>query len=306
MSSAPRLRLLDAALAAVARGWPVVPAYSLSQVPIVKNWDSVATTNRAQIAAWWTQAPYNVAVSCGGAGLIVIDLDPAHGTLAPEQWARRGARHGRDVLRLLAHDLGEPDPLDTYRVWTPSGGEHRYFHAPREVVLRNTVGKLGWHIDTRAQGGAIIAAGSARRIHGQHRLYRPVQPVRPVAALPLWLVAALTPPPLPVPRPRTASGLLLPARRAAAYAAAAVSGETAKVTEARLGTRAHTLFVAAIKLGQLVGCGWLDEQDVVDALLTAAAGHEGVARWTRRESLHHIENGIARGIREPRDVPEVA
>ncbi|WP_245982538.1 bifunctional DNA primase/polymerase [Lentzea flaviverrucosa] len=306
MNSAPRLPRRDAAFAAAARGWPVVPAHPFSQVPIFKHWDSVATTDPTQIAAWWAQAPYNVAIACRPAGLVVIDLDPAHGELAPEQWARRGARHGRDVLRLLAHDLGESDPLDTYRVCTPSGGEHRYFRAPRDVALRNTVGTLGWHIDTRAQYGCIIAAGSIRRIHGALRLYRPVHPLRPVAPLPLWLVAALTPPPAPPPRPLVASGIVVPSRRATAYAAAAVQGETAKVRDARVGTRAHTLFVAAIKLGQIIGCGWLDERDVVDALLTAAARHEGVGRWTRGESLHHIENGITRGIREPRVITDAA
>jgi Bifunctional DNA primase/polymerase, N-terminal len=305
MSSLALPPRLAAAYAAADRGWPVVPAYAFSKFPIFEQWDAVATTDRAQIAAWWSEAPYNIAISCRGAGIVVIDLDPAHGTVPPEQWAHRGARHGRDVLRLLAQDLGEPDPLDTYRVWTPSGGEHRYFLAPTTVSLRNTVGTLGWHIDTRAQGGSIIAAGSIRRVNGRPRLYRPVHPIRPLAPLPLWLVAALTPPPAPV-LPRTATGIILPARRATAYAAAAVKGETAKVRAAQIGTRAQTLFVAAIKLGQIVGSRWLDERDAINALLLAASDHEGTHGWTRIESLHHIENGIARGVREPREILDAA
>ncbi|MGH3936861.1 MAG: bifunctional DNA primase/polymerase [Pseudonocardiaceae bacterium] len=47
---------------------------------------------------------------------------------------------------------------------SPSGGQHRYFLAPGDRELRNTCAGLGWRIDTRAAGGAIIAAGSVRRI----------------------------------------------------------------------------------------------------------------------------------------------
>ncbi|WP_281199891.1 bifunctional DNA primase/polymerase [Lentzea jiangxiensis] len=283
-------------MAAAARGWPVVPARPDGKVPILTDWDHTATTNRAQIIAWWAAAPYNIALSCRRAGLVVIDLDPAHGTPPPEQWARRGAQHGRDVLRLLAHDLGEPDPTDTYTVLTPSGGEHRYFHAPHHLELHNTAGTLGWRIDTRAHGGSIIAAGSTRRLEGRTRLYRPVQPIQPVAVLPLWLATALTPPPAPAP----AIGLTPALGNAHAYVAAAVRGETATVHNAQVGTRARTLFVSAIKLGQLVGAGCLHRTDAITALLTAAAGHEGVDGWTRAESLHHIKNGLARGVREPR------
>ncbi|MFD9701295.1 bifunctional DNA primase/polymerase [Lentzea sp. NPDC059081] len=299
MSSGSRLPRHEAALAAAARGWPVVPAVPGGKVPAFEDWDLIATTDRAQIAAWWTQRPYNVAISCRRAGIVVLDLDPARGTQPPHQWAHRGARHGRDVLRLLAHDLGEPDPVDTYRVWTPSGGEHRYFTAPADVELRNTAGRLGWHIDTRAHGGTVIAAGSIRRIQGTRRLYRPARPVRALAPLPQWLVYALTPPPAPA-LPVAAGSAPLSTRRADAYVAAAVQGEIANVRHAQVGNRAHTLFVAAIKLGQLIGSRWLEEHEAVTALLTAAAEHEGIAGWTRSESQHHIHNGIARGVKEPR------
>ncbi|GLZ28124.1 hypothetical protein Lesp02_03140 [Lentzea sp. NBRC 105346] len=296
---------LAAALAAAARGWPVIPCYPYSKFPVPDDWDTVATTDPAQIADWWAAAPYNIAISCRAAGLIVIDLDPAHGQEPPDEWAHRGVTHGRDVLRLLALEAGEPDPLDTYRVRTPSGGEHRYFHAPTDVELRNTVGRLGWHIDTRGRGGNIIAAGSIRRVDGGRRLYRPVHPIRPVATLPSWLAAALTPPARPA-HPRTRAGIIVPARRVAAYAAGAVKGETAAVQAAQVGTRANRLFIAAIKLGQIVGAGWLDEREAIHALLVAAHQHNGVEGWTSEEALHHIENGLARGIHEPRDLLDAA
>lgn len=43
---------------------------------------------------------------------------------------------------------------------TPSGGAHLYYRAPEGAELRNTCGRLGWRIDTRAHGGYVLAAGS--------------------------------------------------------------------------------------------------------------------------------------------------
>jgi hypothetical protein len=132
-----------------------------------------------------------------------------------------------------------------------SGGEHRYFLAPPDRDLRSTSAALGWKVDTRAAGGAIIAAGSVRRIQGQRRWYRVVCDLDPIA-LPSWLVTALTPAPVPVraPIPRSSTR-----RRREAYVSAALESEAATVTQAAPGTRAHTLFTAAARLGELIGAG---------------------------------------------------
>ena len=93
---------------------------------------------------------------------MVLDLDAAHGRQPPTSWDHLGVTHGRDVLRILAERAGQPDPIDTYCVTTPSGGEHRYYLAPTDRELRNTTGDtstgLGWHIDTRATRRALKAA----------------------------------------------------------------------------------------------------------------------------------------------------
>lgn len=135
--------------------------------------------------------PWNVAVSTGSSGLLVIDLDAGRGASAPPQWA--GAHGGYDVLERLAAAAGEPPPSDTYTVATP-GGLHLYFRQPSGVRLRNTQGALGWRIDTRGHGGYVIAAGSVR----PEGLYR-VAKRSPVAELPDWLITVLTPPPAPTP-----------------------------------------------------------------------------------------------------------
>ncbi|MBB4965282.1 bifunctional DNA primase/polymerase [Saccharothrix violaceirubra] len=265
-----------AALAAVRRGWPVLPLRPYRKVPAVRDWDRTATLDPARVREWWAYSPFNVGISCRGAGLLVVDLDPPDG-------------------RTTFTRLGEIEP--TYTVRTPSGGEHRYFLAPPGVELRNTAGRLGPGVDTRAAGGFVTAAGSVLRTATGFRAYETVLDL-PVAPAPEWLVSALSPTPaptrivVPVQRPSP--------RRIAAYRAAVVEGEVDRVRTARPGTRAHVLFTAACRLGELVGAGWLDESTATALLLAACADHEGVDGWTPREAAHHVGNGIATGRRSPR------
>ncbi|NUT45758.1 MAG: bifunctional DNA primase/polymerase, partial [Saccharothrix sp.] len=133
-----------AALAAAARGWPVVPLRPHDKVPALRGWADEATLDRDRIRRWWSRRPYNVGIPCGPAGLLVVDLDVPHGR---EAFARRAWQHG------------DEDPRDTYTVATPSGGEHRYFQAP-DVPLGNTAGRIAPHVDTRGVGGYVVAAGS--------------------------------------------------------------------------------------------------------------------------------------------------
>lgn len=288
---------LAAALRAARRGWPVFPVYPYSKYPAVRDWENRATCDHDQIIRWWQHLPYNIAIACGRAGLLVLDLDAGDGP-PPPPWADLGVTHGRDVLRALADRAGQPDPADTYTVMTPSG-EHRYFLVPPEAELRNSCRRLGWCIDTRAAGGAIIAAGSVRRVNGQPRWYRVVRSLDPIA-LPDWLLTALTPPPAPT---RTPIPLLSSPRRLDAYVHAALRSEATAVAQAVPGTRAHILFRAAARLGELVGAGVLEETFAAQALLAAAPiSSSGVDRFTCGEAARHITNGIARGRRNPRPV----
>jgi hypothetical protein len=299
--------LRRAALAAAGRGWPVFPLRTGSKLPAVRSWERRATTDPDRIAAWWSRTPHNVGIACGPAGLVVLDLDAAHGHRPPPDWSDRGAAHGRDILRLLAHDAGQPDPTGTYTVATPTGGEHRYFLAPAGPALRNTTGDtgrgLGWHLDTRATGGSITAAGSIRLIAGEPRRYRVVRDLPP-APLPGWIHALLTaspaPPGSPGPAGRAHRTLPPAGPRLDAYVRAALDGEADAVTRAEPGTRATTLFRAAVHLGELVGSGAVDEATVVETLRRGAAYHNGVDGWTDREARHHIGNGLAAGRRRPR------
>ena len=144
---------------------PIGPArLPCDKAPAVRGWEHAATTDPALIAAWWRARPYNIGVATGPSQLLVVDLDTARDTTPPQQWA---AARGGDVLRMLAADAGQPYPGHTFTVTTPSGGRHLYFRMPAGAALRNTVGRLGWKIDTRGHG----------RIRRRRRLHPPRLPL---------------------------------------------------------------------------------------------------------------------------------
>lgn len=295
--------LLGAALDAAGRGWPVFPLAPRSKRPAIPNWQQRATCDPDRIRRWWLRHPlHNVGVSCGPAGLLVLDLDAAHGRV-PERWARHGVTHGRDVLALLAHRVGEPNPVGTLTVATPRGGEHRFFSRPPGSRLRSTVGArgrgLGWHVDTRGPGALVAAPGSIAVIQGVPVPYTVTWDL-PVAALPGWLVTALTPPPAPPPAAHPPPPLPVTSRRVTAYVQAAVAAECRNVTTATEGHRHITLYAAAAALGELHGNGWISAAAITCHLTDAARHHLGVADFDARELTTTIRDGIAAGREHPR------
>jgi hypothetical protein len=286
------------ALRAAAQGFFVFPVQRGGKTPAVPrktSWDELATRDRDQINTWWPDgAGLNIGISTGRSGLLVVDLDHGKGVPPPPRW--QGATHGRDVLARLAAEAGEPFPDHTLAVTTSTGGLHLYFRAPENPVLRNTAGTLGWCIDTRGKGGYIVGAGSVRGGRAYTVTHR-----APIAALPDWLRAALTP---RVPAPRTSPHLPVGDSRAERYLAAIVEGETTRVTNAVVHSRNHTLFIAALKLGSLVGAGELGEATAEDSLLAAASRHFGVEDFHDNEARKTIASGIQLGKQSPRHLRE--
>ncbi len=286
-------RLLDAALAAAESGLYVFPVTPRSKIPAVRDWEQVATRDPEQIRTWWAARPYNIGAAVGRSGLVVIDLDLDHGRGEPPPDEFAGAAGGREVLAMLAGRAGEPAPFNTQTTTTPTGGSHLYFRAPAGLTLRNTVGVLGWRIDTRAHGGSIIVAGSVR----EQSYYRQTNHL-PIADLPHWLATALTPAPPPA---RTAAPLELSGRRASAYVRAIVESEAHDVAAARTGTRHHARLKAARTLGRLVGGQELDEHDAYAALWDAAHRHIG-EDCTEAEVEADLRHGLAYGRQLPRRI----
>jgi hypothetical protein len=317
--------LLAAALAAAARGWPVFPLRPGGKRPALHpadrcprtgacadghlGWEQRATTDPERIRRAWSIGPgWNIGVATGPAGLVVVDLDvpdPADpNDVPPPRWVRLGATCGAEVLALLAAQAGQPFP-NTHTVETPSGGWHLVFQAPTgpdAPHLRNTAGErgngLGWKVDTRAHGGYVVAAGSVTRA-GAYR----VADVREPVPLPAWLWQRLRPTP---PPPPPAVPVVAGADRASRYVEAAIRGETRRVHDAPLGQRNHSLYLAAVALGQLVAGGALPEHRARTALHAAAAAHLAVGAYSAPQAEKTITSGLRAGARRPRRLGDAA
>ncbi|MFE2869781.1 bifunctional DNA primase/polymerase [Embleya sp. NPDC059259] len=269
--------LKTAALAAAERGWHVFPLARGAKRPAIARWEERATTDPDRIARFWDHAPYNIGLATGPSGLVVIDLDmPKHAhDDPPPAWNERGVTDGADVLALLAADAEQPYPDDTFTVATPTGGRHLYHRAPDGARLRNTAGRLGWKVDTRAHGGYVVAPGSVV----DDRLYRVLTDREP-AEFPAWLLGMLRPEParrrIPV-MPHTPVG-------ASAYASAALRNEVALVAGTQEGTRNAALVRAARALGRFVASGDLDRRRVENDL-TAAASCAGLTENESRPAI---------------------
>ena len=165
MTTAPS-SLLDIALAYAARGWHVFPAHTptlteelcsctkraactdIGKHPRTKNGLNDATTDAATIRRWWTQWPAaNIAIRTGGiSGLAVIDRDDYKG--------------GADTLADLERAYS---PLPETVVGLTGGGGLHYVFAHPGTHVKTGVDTLGPGLDTRADGGYIIAPPSLHK-----------------------------------------------------------------------------------------------------------------------------------------------
>jgi hypothetical protein len=140
---------LRQALALATRGWPVLPCQPGRKTPATAHGVRDATTDPAQITAWFGRHPdWNLAIATGAPGPDVLDVDQ-HGP----------AGNGYAAFGQL-RDAGLLDGATAY-VRTPSGGLHAYFTGTGQ---RN--GHLpGYHLDFRSRGGYVLTPPS--RIDGQ-------------------------------------------------------------------------------------------------------------------------------------------
>ncbi|MCR3746664.1 bifunctional DNA primase/polymerase [Lentzea californiensis] len=284
-------RLLNAALEAAQQYGPVFPLVPNAKAPAVKDWEQRATTDLDRIRRCWSTGPYNIGLATGRAGRVVVDLDTAKPDEIPPA-GLEGVRHGAEVLAMLAQDHGADVPT-TRTVFTPSDGRHLYFKAGGRDY-RNTAGRLGWHIDTRAHGGYVVAPGSI--VNG--RRYELADSTAEVE-LPEWLAVLLTPTPPQPPKPPVR---LACTDKRGRYLAAAIAAEVARVDGAPRGQRNEALYMAAQNLGQLVAGGELTEQEVRDALMHAAASYIAVNSMRIHKAAGSITSGLKAGARRPRKV----
>jgi hypothetical protein len=274
-------RSLDAAEQGyVERGWPVFHLLPRSKEPFPGSrgfYD--ATLDAASIQASRQRYPRaNIGIATGiVSGLYVVDLDTAKGGLST--WARLEARYGSAV---------------TLEAETGSGGAHLLFAYPDDDDWPNTCGRLGQGIDTRGQGGYIMAAPS---IHPNGRPYRWCDATTDPAPMPGWLLDLLVDEP---PPPRVLASIVPDGPRRDAYWLAALRGEVDQLLnhpEKVKGGQGRNwrLHLAACRLGRLEAHG-ADLQVAEDALVEAARSR-GVREADARRQ---VRNGFAWGRSHPR------
>lgn len=242
------------------------------------RWRDLEVPDEDQIAAWWRRWPgAGIALRTGGAtGLVVLDVDPAHG--------------GDETLEALTRAEGALPA--TLAVATGGRGRHYYFSAPG-AKLGNDAGRaLGPGLDVRADGGIVIAPPT-RHLSGRRYEWAD----GPLAPLPAWIAARLeraAPPPMAPDRavPELSAG-------ASRYGAAALAEEGAAVARAAEGSRNHTLNRAAFRMGQLVSGGELASTEAIDYLLSCAIA----AGLSEAEARATIGSGLAAGHQSPRCAP---
>ncbi|MER5619009.1 MULTISPECIES: bifunctional DNA primase/polymerase [unclassified Streptomyces] len=279
-----------------------------------------ATTNPALLDAWWGRYPtLGVGVSCGPAGLVVLDID-AHSAEVPDRNRLlpgipihegvnlAGLASGFDTLALLAALRGRRSPAaddSTLRVRTPSGGLHVWYRTPPEGPrYRSSVGSspkvaLAWQVDVRSTGGYIVTP-TTRTSAGT---YSPVGAARLPAALPDWLAGELQrtghpvnhrPAQVPPPRPGPS---LRPAHQRAHRLLEPLLDQVKDCAAAPEGTAfTEKLNRAAYTAGGLIASGHLTDSQARE-LLTVAA--DAARPHRSRHSLAVITSALSAGASRP-------
>lgn len=190
---------------------------------------------------------------------VVLDVDPRNG--------------GEGSLATLLAHRGALPATRTVLSGRGDGGRHHYFRIPDDVTVRNSSRVFGPGIDVLSKGRFVVAPPSMHPVGGRYQL----DPAAPsaLADLPADLLEPLTRPRHEVsPVQRVVA---LPSGQQPTLLAVLVRDSVAHVARAQAGYRNLTLNVEAYGLGQLVGAGYLDAEDVAWELVSAAvaAGLDG-------------------------------
>ncbi len=162
--------LLEAALSYAELGFKVFPLLPGSKEPATENGLLNATTDQALIEEAWSNQPFNIGIST--AGLLVIDIDGA----------------GNPWLSTLGERIYDLVGCPMSR--TPRGGSHRFFRQP-PGTWRNTASKLAPGVDTRADGGYVVAPPSVLETGGGYQWLEETELTADLPLPPEWLVKKL-------------------------------------------------------------------------------------------------------------------
>lgn len=147
---------LQVALALVAAGLPTFPALIIKRrdkwvkKPAIRNWQTSACTEEAQIRAWWKIFRHAVpAIALNCARLVVLDPD-----------RHPGGVDGTEAFERIVRDIGGLPP--GCPLTDSPAGSHYFFRQLPDMALGNSEGALPAGINVRGIGGFIIAPGAVR------------------------------------------------------------------------------------------------------------------------------------------------
>lgn len=265
--------VLEAALAYLESGISVVPCRG-KQASV--GWARLQVIRPTPgLVHWWQYKGWldNIAVICGtvSQNLVCIDLD------------------GEQAV--ADYQAAFPGLLDTFSVRSGSGkGMHYYYYVGEFTPTTRTKG-----YELRSDGCYVIAPPSTHPESGRrYRVERHTEPRRltDLEDVRQWIIGKIE----NKVQPRNLPSMGV--SQATPYAISALSSECDNVRRAPVGERNRTLYLAALKLGNLVQIGYIGRQEVEDALMNAASllsGQDGEgASWRT------IQNGINNGIKSNR------
>ncbi len=171
--------ILPAALDYLARGWSVIPVRAREKRPLLA-WQLYQQHHASEddLRVWFARWPQaNVGIVTGAvSGLVVVDIDRQHG--------------GEESIALLEREHGAMPR--TVEAISGGGGRHMYYAHPAGHV-HNKVG-LAPGVDLRGDGGMIVAPPSLHPSGGRYVWRNGQAPNElPLAPLPAWLLARITP-----------------------------------------------------------------------------------------------------------------
>ncbi|MGI8980537.1 MAG: bifunctional DNA primase/polymerase [Pirellulaceae bacterium] len=135
------MELQDAARRMGELGLSIFPCKPGEKVPATPRGFKDATADLAQIESWWNENPlFNIGLPTGEVnGLFVVDVDGEF-----NQWPNDADKAASLMSGIV--------------VKTPRGGKHFYFALDKQRP--NTAGKLAPYVDTRGDGGYVLAPPS--------------------------------------------------------------------------------------------------------------------------------------------------
>lgn len=199
---------LDFALEYIARGWHIFPIFYVrangscscgspkcdrkGKHPVPRNGFNAATTDEAQVRAWWRGDPqYNIGWCPSRSGLVGTDIDC--GTDKKTGASKVGRQTWDALLADPRHKL--PPALS---VLTGGGGEHIYLKTTRDI--QKSEGRVGKDIDVRGHGGYLILPPSNHE-SGKRYTFRDADNWQKAAEmmgdLPDWLAKLMDKPTVP-------------------------------------------------------------------------------------------------------------